>query len=230
MATKTHKLSGEKRSIVGKKVKQLRANDVLPGNVYGKNIKSLAVQVGLKDFQTLYNEVGETGLVELTVAGEKKPHPVLIQNPQLHPVSGAYLHVDFHEVELTEKMRVQVPIELIGESPAAEKALGVLIQNINELEVEALPTELPESIDVDITNLKEVGDEIKVSDIKAKAGYTITEEPETTIVRINPLEKEEEAAPAPADEGEEAPTEGEEKPAEDTEKSAEKADEAPKKE
>ncbi|MBI4136800.1 50S ribosomal protein L25 [Candidatus Roizmanbacteria bacterium] len=221
-AKSTHNLSAEKRTVLGKKVKQLRRTGSLPANIYGKTITSQSVQVGAKDFQSVYTQVGETGLVELTVSGEKKPHHVLIHQPQQHPVTGEYLHVDFHEVALTEKMRVQVPIELIGESPATEKAVGVLLQLMDEVEVEALPTDLPEKIDIDISNLKEVDDMIKVSDIKAQAGFTITEEPETVIVRVNPLEKEEAPAPAPAAEaaeGEEAaPAEGEAKEEETGEK------------
>ncbi|MCR4263137.1 MAG: 50S ribosomal protein L25 [Candidatus Roizmanbacteria bacterium] len=235
MPSKSHTLSAEKRTVLGKKVKQLRSKDLLPGNIYGKNIKSQSVQIALKDFQKTYNEVGETGLVELSLQGEKKPHHVLIHHPQQHAVTGEFLHVDLHEVALTEKMRVQVPVELIGESPAAEKAIGVLLQLTDALEVEALPTDLPEKIEIDISNLKEVDDMIKVSDITVQKGYTITEEPETVIVRINPLEKEEAPAPAPAaetPEGEEAAAEGEAKPAEGGEKKPEateqKSPEAPK--
>ena len=233
MPSKSHTLLAEKRTVVGKKVKQLRDKDLLPGNIYGKSIKSQAVQVALKDFQTVYHEVGETGLVELSISGEKKSHHVLIHHPQQHPVTSQFLHVDLHEVDLTEKMRVQVPVELVGESLAAEKAIGVLLQLTDEVEVEALPTDLPEKIEVDINNLKEVDDMIKVSDIKAKAGYTITEDPETVIVRINPLEKEEAPAPAPAAEaveGAEVPAEGEVKPTEGGEKKPESTEQKPQEE
>jgi large subunit ribosomal protein L25 len=222
MATKTHTLGSEPRTIVGKKVKLLRKEGVLPANIYGHDVKSEAVQVPAEEFEKVYKQTGETGLVELTVKGNKTSHHVLISNPQVHPVTGAYLHVDFHEVSLKEEMEVKVPVKFTGESPATEKGIGVFIQMVDELEVKALPTELPEDLEVDISEMKEVGDEVTVADIKTKGKFTVTADTKMVLARINPLEKEE-VAPAPAPtavEGEAAP-EGAVAPAEGGEKAPE---------
>lgn len=201
---KTHTLTAQKREITGKKVKQLRKKGVVPGNIFGKTVASTAVSINVLDFKKTYHEVGETGLIELSLKGEKTPHYVLVNLVQIHPVTDEVLHVDLHEVALKEKIRVAVPITFSGESPATSQKKGVLITLLNEIEVEALPTELPDHIMVDLTSLSEVGDEIKISDIKLDtAKVKVLAEPTEVIARINELEKEE--APAPVT----VPTEGE---------------------
>ncbi|HLB60508.1 MAG TPA: 50S ribosomal protein L25 [Patescibacteria group bacterium] len=210
-------LKAEKRTVEGKKVKQLRKQQILPANIFGKETKSLAVQVPMADFVTVYNEAGETGIIEVTVKGEKAPRNVLIHNVHIHPVSSKFLHADLHQVTMKEMIRVEIPITLIGEAPAIAKHVGILIQLMDTVEVEALPANLPEEIQVDLSSLAEVGDEIKLADIKIAGDFKIVEDLQRSIVRINPHEKEVEA-PKPA---EEAPAEGEEKPAEEGEKTDE---------
>jgi len=183
------KLKVEKRKIVGRKVKALRKQGILPANIYGKEIKSLAVQLPTKDFLKIYQEVGETGIVELSLGEEK--YPVLIHNLQLQPVTGQPLHVDFRKVTLTEKVKATVPVVTVGEAPAVTQKLGILLTPVNELEVEALPTDLPEHIEVDISNLKEVDQEIKISDLKIPQKVTVLANQELVIVKIGPLVTEE---------------------------------------
>lgn len=210
-------LKAEKRTIEGKKVKQLRKLKFLPANIYGKEIKSLAVQVSMADFVTVYNEAGETGIIEVTVKGEKAPRNVLIHNLHIHPVTSQFLHADLHQVAMKEVIRVEIPITLTGEAPALTKHVGILIQLLDTVEVEALPANLPEEIQVDLSSLAEVGDEVKLTDIKITGDFKIVEDLQRSIVRINPHEKEVEA-PKPVVE---APAEGEEKPSEEGEKSEE---------
>lgn len=212
MAATKYTLSAEKRTVTGKKVRHLRKDGILPANIYGPKVKSLSIQVALNEFESIFKKAGETSLVEVSIKGDKGTRHILIEQPQVHPATDKLLHVDFHEVTLTEKMKVEIPITLTGESPASEKGIGVLIQLHNELEVEALPTELPEGIKVDITDLKEVGDEIKLSDIKIEGKYVFTAKQETVIVQINALEKEEIAEPVVPEVAEgEAGAEGTEK-------------------
>jgi len=206
-------LKVEKRKILGKKVKKLRKEDILPANIYGKNVKSLAVQVSLKDFLPVYKKVGETGIVEIMVEGEKTPRHVLIHNVQKDPVSDQPLHADFHQVLLTEKITASIPVELVGESPAVQQNLGVLIQPLSEVEVEALPTDLPEQFTIDISSLKEVDQTITVGDLKPPAGVKIITSGKEILVKINPPTKEEEVAPPPAEEAPSAGGPTEEKPA-----------------
>src|SRR3990167_11193753 len=120
---KRTQLSAEVRKTLGHKVKKLRKDGLLPGNIYGNKIKSIAVQVKLNEFKKIWDEVGETGLIDVVIG--EKAHPVLIHGVQSHPVSNQLLHADFHEVSLTEKTTAKVSIELTGESPAVNQNLGV---------------------------------------------------------------------------------------------------------
>lgn len=228
---KKQQLRAEKRKISGKKVKNLRKQGIMPANIYGKSVKSLAVQLPLKDFEAVFKEVGETGLVELSVEGEEKTRPILIHNVQLNPISSLPVHADFFQVDLKEKVTAMVPLEIISEAPAVKDKKGVLLHPLNEIEVEALPADLPEKIEVDISLLSEVGQEIKVGNLKAPSGVTILSGGELVVCKIGPLvtaemeaeiKKEEAAAAAVAEAAvEAAPVEGaaeapvkEEKPAE----------------
>lgn len=206
-------LKTEKRNVLGRKVKRLRREGVLPANIYGRKAKSLAVQVKLDEFQKVFSEAGETGLVELKL--NDKVHSVLIHNVQLDPVTDKPLHADFLEVDLKEKVAATVPIELIGESPA-EKEGGVVVQQMHEVEVEALPTDLPEKIEVDISGLLEIDQAVKAGELKVdKTKVEIKEDPERIVVSVAPPAKEEEVAPPPAAE-EAAPAEGEQAPTGET--------------
>jgi len=227
-------LEVEKRKVLGRKIKRLREKGILPANIYGKSVKSLAVQVSLKDFLPVYKKVGETGIVELKIEGEEKPRHVLIHNVQKDPFSDQLLHADFRQVLLTEKITASIPIELVGESPAVQQKLGVLIQPLSEVEVEALPNELPGQFTIDASGLKEVDQVITVGDLKPPAGVKILTSEKEILVKINPPTKEE-VAPPPAEEAapaEEKPAgekqEGEEKKREETASPIEKKPETQK--
>jgi len=200
------KLTVEKRKVTGRKTKTLRREGILPANIYGKKEKSLSVQLEAKSFLPVFKEVGETGLIELKVADEKEARPVLIHNVQFHPVDETPLHVDFYQVDLKEKVTTKVPVELIGESPAVKDKIGILIQPLSEVEVEALPADLPEKIEVNISGLKAINDAVVVADVKLPEGVRGLTEGKEILAKIEPLAKEEEVvAPPPAEE--EAPTE-----------------------
>lgn len=224
-------LKAEKRTLEGRKVKNLRKEGFLPGNIYGKKIKSEAVQIVLKDFQKTYKEVGETGLLTLTIGSTEKP--VLIHNLQLNPVSDAPIHVDFLQVDLKEKIEADIPVELVGESPAEKQALGTVVQYINEIRVEALPTDFPEKFEVDTSKLAEVDQAVTVKDLNYdKSKIEIKTGLDEIVVKVEPPQKEEVVeVPPVATEGETgAPTqEGEGQPAADDEKSGDQGSaEAPK--
>jgi large subunit ribosomal protein L25 len=208
------KLSVEKRKITGRKVKVLRRDGFLPANIYGKKVKSLAVQLKTEDFLPVFKEAGETALVELKLAGEEKMRPALIHNVHFHPVSGDPLHADFYQVDLKQKVTSKIPVELIGESPAVKEKVGILIQPLNEVEVEALPTDLPEKIEVNISDLKAINDTVSLDEVKIPSGVKILTDQKEILAKIEPLAKEEEVAP-PAEE--EVPAEGEEEPTEEGE-------------
>ncbi len=183
-------LKAEERKITGRKIKQLRKAGVLPANISGKKIKSQAIQVDLKEFKKIYDEAGETGLVELEIGKEKRP--VLIHNIQLNPVDESYVHADFLQVDLKEKVEAQVPVELAGESPAEKQSLGTVVQYINEVRVEALPTDLPEKFVVDISELAEVDQAVFVKDLKIdRSKVEVKNDMEELVVKVEPPQKEE---------------------------------------
>lgn len=205
------KLVAQQRKVFGRKVKKLRQEGVLPANIYGKNIKSQAVQVNLKDFLEVFKQVGETGIVEISLDKETKTRPALIHSLQRHAVTDQPLHVELRQITLTERVQVAIPIELIGEAPAVDKG-GVLVQLLNEIEVEALPTDLLEKFVVDVSGLGEIGQSIAIKDLKVdKAKVKILVEDESQLVVKIEEPAKEEVEEKPTEEVEEAAAE--EKPA-----------------
>jgi len=201
------KLNVFKREVFGRKLKAIRSQGLIPANIYGKKTKSIAVSVGKDELLTVYKEAGETGIVKVTIEGEKESRPVLMQNFQRNPVSEEILHADLRQVVLTEKITAMIPIELTGESPVVAQKQGILIQPTSEIEVEALPLDLPEKFVLDVTGLANVGDSLMVSDIKYdKKTVELKVEESLVIAKIEPLAAEE-VAPEPA-EGAEGETEG----------------------
>lgn len=182
---KKHSLSAQPRKLVGRKVKNLRRQGLVPATVYGKKVKSASVSVKHEDFAKVYKEAGESGLVELSL--EKEVKPVLIHNVQLDPVKGTPIHVEFFQVDLKENVQTRVPVEFVGEPVAVSNKVGVLLTIHDEVEVEALPTDLPEKLTIDVSALSEVDQEVKVKDLKAPAGVTILDEAELTLAKIGPL-------------------------------------------
>ncbi|HKC14806.1 MAG TPA: 50S ribosomal protein L25 [Patescibacteria group bacterium] len=189
-------LSVEKRKILGKKVKKLRKEGLLPANVYGKDVKSEAVQLPEKEFINTFKEVGETGLVELQVDGQVRP--VLIHNVQYDSVTNAPIHADFYQVNLKEKVKTMVPLVFVGDPAAVINKVGILLEQLSELEVEALPTDLPENIEVNVEKLANVDEQITVADIKAPEGVTVLSDPGQVVAKIGELITKEAAAEAAA--------------------------------
>lgn len=182
-------LNAEGRTILGKKVKKLRRDGLLPANVYGKGLASKALQLKLSDFQEVFRQVGETGLVELKADGQT--HPVLIKNLQIDYSTDTPIHADFYQVNLKEKIKTMVPVKLAGVARAVAEKLGVLLQTLSEVEVEALPDRIPENIEANVESLAKLGDGITVGDLKTGEGVAILTDPGVTIARIAELAKEE---------------------------------------
>ena len=186
---KREKLTVEKREILGKKIKSLRKQGILPANIYGKDFASASVQLPLEQFLPVFSIVHETGLVDLSFDG--KTIPVLIHNVQIDPKSHTPLHADFFKVNLKQKVNANIPIVAVGEALAVLDNKGILINPLSELEVEALPTDLPDKIEVSIENLKEVGDQILVENLTVPADVTVITEPAQLVFRIDELPPEE---------------------------------------
>lgn len=175
-------LTSQPRDITGRKVKKLRAQGLVPAHVFGHEIKSENISIDEKDFKAIYHKVGETGIINLKL--DTKEYPVLVKGLHLDPVSLKILHVDFYKVNLSEKVKVQVPLEVVGESVAVETKIGLLLTPVSEVEVEALPANLPEKIEVNIETLKEVGDSITVADLKVDDKIEILSDAELVVALI----------------------------------------------
>lgn len=187
----------EKRTILGKQIKQLRRDGILPANIYGKDLASVAVQVPLKDFQAVYDEVGETGLVDIMLDGTRRP--VLFKNIQMNYQNRTPLHVDLFQVNLKEKVKTMIPLVIVGEPLAVTEKIGLLLQPMNEVEVEALPEELPENIEVNVEKLAAIDEQLTVADLSVPEGVTILTDAGQTIVKIAELVVEEPEPVAPAE-------------------------------
>ena len=183
-------LNADKRLILGSKVKALRNSGLIPAVLYGKGQEVLNLQVPIKDFSKVLKEAGESTLVYINVDG--KSYPTIIHDVAKDPVKDNIIHADFYKVSLTEKIKTKVPIVFAGESPAVKDLGGIFIRNLNELEVEALPADLPHEISIDITKLVNFGDQILIKDINAGKGVTVHGNMEEIIAIVKePISQEE---------------------------------------
>ena len=176
------KLICETRTLIGKQNKALRKNGKIPAVIYGEGMTPLSVSVSEKDFSLVFKKAGETSIIECEIEGQKVP--TLISDIAIHPVLDTVLHVDFRKVNLKKKVTVEVPVELIGESFAVKSAGGVLLQQMDEIEIEALPQSIPANIKIDISVLSEIGKEIKIKDIAKSESYVILEDDERVVVSV----------------------------------------------
>ncbi len=184
----TPKLKVQKRTLIGKRVKTLRRNGQLPGVLYGAGIDSMPIELDSREATRLLSRASGSTLIELDFDDET--HSVLVRGVQRDVIRGDYLHVDFLKVAMDETIRAQVPIELVGEPPAAEEAGVVLLTGVSSVEVEALPADLPDRITANLEILVNLEDSISVSDLFPGEGVTILTEPGELIAR--PIYQEEE--------------------------------------
>jgi large subunit ribosomal protein L25 len=179
------------RDIVGKKVKSLRKKGIIPAVLYGSSTKKpLSLEVNYKDFEKILKEAGESTVIKLKVGDGIKN--VLIHDFAKDPVSDKFIHADFFEVRMDKLIKAKVPLVFEGEAPAVKILEGILIKNITELEVEALPANLPHEMKVDISVLNTFEDLIHIKDLKIPEGVKISAKPEEIIVSVMPPRSEEE--------------------------------------
>lgn len=187
-------LKAQERTILGKKVKNLRRDGILPGHVFGNNLETGSVQVTFKDFAQVYGQVGETGLVNLKI-GEEKIRPVLIREAQYHPVKGTVLNIDFYQVNLKTKVKVYVPIEFVDDADeiaVVHSGDAVVLQPTSEVEIEALPTDLIDKIEVNISVLKNIDDAITVEQLNYdRSTIAVINNPDDVVVKLAPAVTEE---------------------------------------
>jgi large subunit ribosomal protein L25 len=175
-------LNAEKRDVIGKQVKALRRQGKLPGIIYGHGIEPLAISLNHKEASRILPSLSASHLVVIKV--DNQPHTTLVREKQRHPVKGHMIHVDFQEVSMTERLKAQVQLVFVGDAPAVKNFNGIVVFNLEEIEVEALPGDLPDRITVDISSLVNIGDAIHVSDIQMPAAVEMLEDSSEIIVVV----------------------------------------------
>ncbi|MBI1888417.1 MAG: 50S ribosomal protein L25 [Candidatus Spechtbacteria bacterium] len=217
------------RTTLGKKSKRLRKDGLIPAVLYGKKVKSTAVAVGYKEFTKVYREAGESTLVSLVVTekeqGAEKENAVLLRAPIRHPLTKAFMHVDFYQVPMDEEIRISIPLLFENESPLVKNGEAVLAKNIYTLEVSALPKDLPHEIKVDLSKLQTIDDMILGKDLVLPRGVRLALGENFVIASLTLPEAEEVAAEAVSEVAPtEIKTEGEEKRAEKAKEAAAEAE------
>ncbi len=186
------------RTDLGKKNKKLRRENQLPGVLYGRKIKSTPVSIGYKEFEKVYGEARENTLVSLEITegvgstvGVPKENVVLIRDAIRHPLRDSFIHVDFYQVPMDEEIKIAIPLVFINEAPAVKDEGAVLERNIYDLEVSALPKDLPREITVDLSRLAHLDDAIFIKDLTVPAGVKIEAEGDVVVAQVSAPEEEE---------------------------------------
>ena len=195
-------LSVKTRKVLGKKVKALRKGGVFPAILYGAKTKPINLEVDLKEFEKIFKEAGESSLISLEVEGKKTP--VLVHQIQRDPLTYQFIHVDFYQPDLEKEIVAKVPLIFEGEAPGVKELGGTLVKNLSELDVKALPQNLPHEIKVDVTCLKTFEDKVLVKDLKVPEGVKILKEPDVILSFVATPEKVEEELVKPIEENVEA--------------------------
>ncbi len=187
-------LKADRRTVIGKQVKALRRAGLLPAVIYGYNIAPIAISLNARDTGRLLSGVSGSHLIIIDLEGERLT--TLVRDKQRNPMRGHLTHIDFLAVSMTEKLRTSVALDLRGISPAVVELDGVLVKGMDVVEVECLPGDLPESIAVDISGLKLIGDAIFVRDLIVPAAVEVLEDGDEMIVLVTPpaLEEAEEVS------------------------------------
>ncbi|MCX6742833.1 MAG: 50S ribosomal protein L25 [Candidatus Parcubacteria bacterium] len=212
-------LKAQERVVLGKKVKTIRDQDLIPAVLYGHGLKNQNLAVKNLEFKKLFDQAGTSKLVDLQI-NDKKPVKILIHDVQYDPVKTVVNHIDFYQIKENEKITTEIELEFVGDAPAVKELGGVLVKNYDTIEIECLPADLEkmDKITVDLSVLKTFSDTVHIKDLKVPAGVRIEEDPDEVVALIEEIaeEKIEEVKPIESIEG--IVKEGEEEAKEGAEK------------
>jgi large subunit ribosomal protein L25 len=181
------------REVLGKKVRFLRREGIVPLHLFGHGVESLALQCDSAQIRHVLAQAGQARLISVKIDKARKPRNIFVREIQRNPVTGELLHVDLYQVRMEEQLKVDVPIVLVGEAPALKTKGSILVQELYSLTVEALPDKIPARVEVDISSLAEVEKAIHVKDILLGDGIKIINDPEQMVLKITAaVAKEEE--------------------------------------
>lgn len=188
-------LKAKNRNVLGKKVKNLRKEGLVPAEIFGHGLENKHVSLETKPFKEIYKKAGSHTVVQvLTEDGARIP--ALISEVQVHPLTREPLSILIQGVRADEKMEIKIPIEFKGKAPA-EKSGFVVVKVLDEIEIEALPDKIPHSFEIDLSGLTDAGQSIHVGDLVAPEGVEILQPKEMVVVIVTEHEKEETSAPTP---------------------------------
>jgi len=182
-------LTVAQRSVLGKKVKALRRRGITPANIYGHRIDSEAVEVDSVTLVHTLKVLERNAILSLRIEGEKGERPVIVREVRRDILNDKILHVDFYQVSLAERMKADVPIILVGKSPAVEDLGGILLQGLDSIAVEALPADIPPHVEVDISSLTAFGSSVHVRDLVIDPKVHVLAEGDSVITSVAPPRK-----------------------------------------
>jgi len=174
----------DSRTVTGKKVKALRRQGIVPAHLYGRDTESLAIQVPTRTMANLLRTAGRNAIIELQINGERDRRPVVLRGVQRNPVTGELVHIDFFQISLTETLRSQVPLVLVGEAPAASVYGGVLLQGLDHVIVEALPADIPAHIEVNVSQLETIDSSLFVRDLAIPPKVNVLSDPDQVVAKV----------------------------------------------
>ncbi len=208
-------LRAERRTVLGKKVKRLRQQGILPANIYGRGLESVPIQLDAREFLRTVRRTGVRHMFQLQLEGEDAPRYVLIRGLAREGGTGDPIHVDFYQVDLQRPIETSVALHPVGEAPAVRDLAGTLIMALDTVTVRCRPLDLPDFIEVDLFSLNSFDAVITVGDLKPPPGVEIVTDPSIAVATVSPPrlrlegepgeegEEAEEAAPAPEEDEEE---------------------------
>ena len=179
------------------KLANIRSNGMIPAVVYGARVENTTISVPSIDFQKIFKITGETSTISLEIKDGKKVD-VLVHEIQFDPLKGFPIHIDFLAVDMNKPVEVTIPLEFVGVSEAEKNGLGVLVKVLHEIDVESLPKDIPQKLEVDLSSLKELDSQIHVKDIKIPSGVKVLTEGEEVVALITEA-KEEKLEEGPVD-------------------------------
>ncbi|MFC2028388.1 50S ribosomal protein L25 [Chloroflexota bacterium] len=197
-------INAQPRTVVGKQVRALRREGILPAVLYGPKMEPINISLEEHSSSLILGKMTASSLVTIELEG--KEYPALVREKQRNFIKGNLLHVDFQVISMSEKLRTKVGVELIGEAPAVNEYMAILVNGLEELEVECFPTDLPERITVDVSSIVEIGDGIFVKDVVVSDKVELLDNMEEMIVLASSTyEEEEEEEELEVEEGLEEP-------------------------
>ena len=176
-------INAEKRDVVGKKVGSLRRQGLIPGVMYGHNEPPFPITMNAREIERVINNLTSSSIVTVKVDGES--HQALIREKQKDYIRNQIIHIDFQILSLKEKIRSKIEVKLVGVAPAVKNFNGIVLQEREFIDVEALPADLPERITVDISGLENIGDLIRVGDLDISDAVTVFDDVNDVIVSIS---------------------------------------------